>query len=74
MATQLRSRFQADVPVTVMFEAPTVAELARVVRRGRGEDDPDDLERLLALVEGLTPEEALRRMEELGAPSEEVSR
>jgi acyl transferase domain-containing protein len=65
MATQLRARFAVDLPVTALFEAPTIAELARTVRRARGEEDPQDLESLLAQVEGLSPEEALRRMEEM---------
>ncbi len=72
MATQLRTLFAVDLPVTVLFEAPTVGELAAVIAReqareqGGGEVAEDDLESLLALVEGLSPEEALERMQELG--------
>jgi len=70
MATQLRTLFTVDLPVTVLFEAPTVGELAAVIAReqGGGEVAEDDLESLLALVEGLSPEEALERMQELGVP------
>jgi acyl transferase domain-containing protein/acyl carrier protein len=69
MATQLRTLFAVDLPVTVLFEAPTVGELAAVIAReqGGGEVAEDDLESLLALVEGLSPEEALEKMQELGA-------
>ena len=68
MATQLRTLFAVDLPVTVLFEAPTVGELAAVIAREQGGGDvaEDDLESLLALVEGLSPEEALEKMQELG--------
>jgi len=73
MATRLRNAFGVDLPVTVLFEAPTVDALAAVIAREQGGgEDPDELERLLALVEGLSPEEALQKMEELGVPPEEV--
>jgi acyl transferase domain-containing protein len=67
IVTQVRSALEADLPVTALFEAPTVAQLAKVVRRARGEEDPEELEALLALVEGLSPEEASERLAELGA-------
>jgi acyl transferase domain-containing protein len=67
IVTQVRTVLEADLPVTALFEAPTVAQLARAVRRARGEEDPADLEALLALVEGLSPEEATARLAELGA-------
>ena len=73
MATQLRNAFGVDLPVTVLFEAPTVGALAAAIAREQGGgEDPDELERLLALVEGLSPEEALKKMEEMGLSPEEV--
>jgi acyl transferase domain-containing protein/acyl carrier protein len=69
MVTQIRSLFDADLPVTALFEAPTVAELAKLIARARGEETPEDLEALLALVEGLSPEEAARRLTEMEAPA-----
>jgi acyl transferase domain-containing protein len=73
MATQLRNAFGVDLPVTVLFEAPTVGALsAAIAREQGGGEDPDELERLLALVEGLSPEEALQKMEEMGVSPEEV--
>ncbi len=73
MATQLRNAFEVGLPVTVLFEASTVGALAAVIAREQGGgEDPDELERLLALVEGLSPEEALQKMEELGVRPEEV--
>lgn len=73
MATQLRNAFGVDLAVTVLFEAPTVGALAAAIaREQRGGEDADELERLLALVEGLSPEEAMKKMEELGVSPEEV--
>jgi acyl carrier protein len=62
IVTQLREVLDADLPVTALFEAPTVGALAQAVRQARGEADPDELEALLALVEGLSPEEAAERL------------
>ncbi len=62
IVTQVRAALDADLPVTALFEAPTVAQLAKAVRQARGESDPDELEALLALVEGLSPEEAAERL------------
>jgi acyl transferase domain-containing protein len=62
MVTQVRSRLAADLPVTALFESPTVAELAKAVARAKGEESEDDLAALLALVEGLSPEEAAEKL------------
>ncbi|HEY2291007.1 MAG TPA: beta-ketoacyl synthase N-terminal-like domain-containing protein [Thermoanaerobaculia bacterium] len=66
MVTQIRTLFDADLPVTALFEAPTIAELAKLIGRARGEESEEDLEALLALVEGLSPEEAERKLSEMG--------
>ncbi|MEA2563441.1 MAG: hypothetical protein QOH06_4945 [Acidobacteriota bacterium] len=65
VTTQLQTALQADLPVTALFEAPTIAELAKAVRRARGEDDPEEMEALLAMIEGLSPEEAAAKLAEL---------
>ncbi|HVR06489.1 MAG TPA: phosphopantetheine-binding protein, partial [Thermoanaerobaculia bacterium] len=67
IVTQVRQRLAADLPVTALFEAPTVAQLAQAVRRTRGELDPAETEELLALVEGLSPQEAAARLQEMQA-------
>ena len=66
IVTQVKALLGAELPVTALFESPTIAELAAAVRRARGEVDPAQLEALLALVEGLSPEEAAERLAEIG--------
>ncbi|HVS00231.1 MAG TPA: beta-ketoacyl synthase N-terminal-like domain-containing protein [Thermoanaerobaculia bacterium] len=63
VTTELRKRYEVDLPVTAVFETPTIAELAESITRARQSAEAD-LEDLLAAVEGLSPEEALKRMEE----------
>jgi acyl transferase domain-containing protein len=65
MVTQIRTRLAADLPVTALFESPTVAELAKAVGRAKGEESEEDLAALLALVEGLSPEEAAEKLAEM---------
>jgi acyl transferase domain-containing protein/acyl carrier protein len=67
MVTQIRTLFDADLPVTALFEAPTIAELSKLIGRAKGEESEEDLAALLALVEGLSPEEAERKLGEMGA-------
>jgi phthiocerol/phenolphthiocerol synthesis type-I polyketide synthase E len=62
--TRLRSAFDVDLPVTAVFETPTVAGLAHAVAQARGEESEEDVDALLALVESLTPEEVARRLAE----------
>jgi acyl transferase domain-containing protein/acyl carrier protein len=68
LMTQIRNAFEVDLPVTALFEAPTISALADTIAREQrgGEEDPEELERLLAAVEGLSPEEALAKMAEMG--------
>ena len=65
VVTQVRNRFAVDLPVTALFESPTVAQLAKAVGTALGEESADDLEDLLALVEGLSAEEAAERLAEI---------
>ncbi len=65
MVTQIRNRLAADLPVTALFESPTIAELAKAVARAKGEESEEDLEALLALVEELSPEEAAQKLAEM---------
>ncbi len=69
MVTQIRNRLAAELPVTALFESPTVAELAKAVGRAKGEESEEDLAALLALVEGLSPEEAAERLAALEVSS-----
>jgi phthiocerol/phenolphthiocerol synthesis type-I polyketide synthase E len=73
MATQIRNATGMDLDVSTLFEAPTVGRLAAALERlAAPQEDPDELARLLAEVESMSPEDALARMEQLagaaGAP------
>ncbi|MET9827945.1 beta-ketoacyl synthase N-terminal-like domain-containing protein [Streptomyces sp. NPDC006385] len=63
---RLREKF-GDLSMSAIFEAPTVRELAEVIRasgpRSLDELTPEELEALLAEIESLTPEEAEARLQ-----------
>jgi acyl carrier protein len=64
VVARLKQEFQIEVPVRALFDNPTVAGLAafldgllRTPQASEDADEPNDLARLLAEVEQLTPEE-----------------
>jgi phthiocerol/phenolphthiocerol synthesis type-I polyketide synthase E len=76
LLARLREIFDLDIPVQRIFEAPTVAELARSIERDRREapsgDDltpprAGDLEQMLSLVESLSDAEVEALLNEAGA-------
>jgi amino acid adenylation domain-containing protein len=67
LATQLisrvRERFEVEVPITALFDHPTVEGLAVVVEELRLEqEDGEDLARMLEELDGLSDEEARERL------------
>ncbi len=69
--TRVRERFGVDVPLAALFELPTAGGLAARIEAERPVDDgvsePERLERMLARLEDLTPEEVERMLAERGA-------
>ncbi|MFH0518036.1 beta-ketoacyl synthase N-terminal-like domain-containing protein [Streptomyces sp. M41] len=63
---RLREKF-GDLSMSAIFEAPTVRELAEVIRASRprslDELTPEELDALLAEIESLSPEEAEARLQ-----------
>ncbi len=57
MTTEIRHRLGVELPVTALFEHPTIAELARLVAGESGAEREEDLDALLAEVEALSAEE-----------------
>jgi acyl transferase domain-containing protein len=78
VTTQIRNTLAVDLPVSALFEQPTITLLARRLREERGEiaapqeaAESDDLDALLAQVEELSPEEVqalLAAERAVGAP------
>ena len=65
IVTQLRAAFQVDLPMTALFESPTVAGLSHRVEELSGADrDGRDLAELLDEVERLSPIDAARLLQE----------
>jgi oxalate---CoA ligase len=68
---RVRAALQLDLPITIVFRKPTIAELAEEIRRSG--PTPDWIDQAVAEVEALSDEEAQRLlMQELGQPSRDV--
>ncbi|MEP7338448.1 MAG: beta-ketoacyl synthase N-terminal-like domain-containing protein [Acidobacteriota bacterium] len=62
IVTRLRQAFAVELPLTSLFDAPTVAELARKIQELRFEHlEMEGMELLLSEIEGLSPDEAERQ-------------
>jgi acyl carrier protein len=62
--SRLREAVQADLPLRVLFEAPTVAELASKIEQSISDDaELAEFARSLAEVEGLSEEEIARQLD-----------
>ena len=60
---RLRRTFDVELPMSKLFESPTVAQLARAVASSRLERErAEEIDRMLEEVEGLSPEEVRARL------------
>lgn len=56
--SQIRDRFQVELPLRTIFETPTISELAlTIAQRKTAETDPHKIGRMLQELEGLSDEE-----------------
>ena len=61
VVSQVLGRFQLEIPLTSLFAAPTVAQMAQVIEAHRKKQiTGEDLDRLLTEVEAMQDEEAAR--------------
>ena len=75
LATQriarVREALQVELPLRLVFEAPTVSELAMAIIQSRLRQlESGEMRRLLAEVEGLSEAEAQQRLAREGAPAD----
>jgi phthiocerol/phenolphthiocerol synthesis type-I polyketide synthase E len=58
LVSRIRSTFDIELPMSALFESASVAELSKVIADNQlGEEELDELERLLAEIEDLSDEE-----------------
>ena len=61
--------FQIDLPLTAVFDAPTVAEMALIITANQSTRTSDaELAQILREVEGMTEEVALQDLDEINSP------
>lgn len=64
IASRIRTTFQIEVPLLTLFDAPTVAAMAAVVEAQLERDHADVLDQMIDELEGLSPEQIQRLLEE----------
>lgn len=64
VTSRLRETFKLDLPLrTLLFETPTIAQLAAVIRKKTTSvDETESMEQLLAEIENLSPEELAQEL------------
>lgn len=68
LLAKLREEFKADFPLKVVFEKPTVREMAYTIEKYQEENNQNDsIEKLLAEIENLSEEEVQSRLASLEA-------
>jgi acyl carrier protein len=65
LVSQLRKAFEVDLPMSKLFESPTVSDLARGIKAGQQEQEElEEISRILDEIEGLSLDEVQTRLAE----------
>jgi acyl carrier protein len=68
---QVIKKFRLEIPLSLLFQSPTIAEMARVIAKHEGCNlKEQDLDRLLSELETLTDEQAQRSLDAESEPRE----
>jgi acyl carrier protein len=71
VVSQVIKRFRLEIPLSSLFQSPTIAEMARVIANYEGQKLKDhDLDRLLTELESLTDEQAQHSLNAESEPRE----
>ncbi|MDN9011592.1 type I polyketide synthase [Brevibacillus laterosporus] len=58
LVTRLRNTFYNDIPMDILFQNPTIVELAQAITMSQiGQEEMDEIERMLSEIEKMSPEE-----------------
>lgn len=58
LVTRLRNTFYNDIPMDILFQSPTIVELAQAITMSQiGQEEMDEIERMLSEIEKMSPEE-----------------
>jgi ubiquinone/menaquinone biosynthesis C-methylase UbiE/acyl carrier protein len=65
IASRLRATYDVDIPLLVLFDAPTVADMAAAVAERIQQENAGDIDALIDELEGLSPEDIQRLLDEV---------
>ncbi|PPA82183.1 erythronolide synthase [Brevibacillus laterosporus] len=63
LVTRLRNTFHNDIPMDILFQFPSIVELAQAITTSQiGQEEMDEIERMLSEIEKMSPEELSHKL------------